>query len=212
MSRTQGCCPASNAVRVGTRCALTLQCKGTRVTIGNGRSFGRIRKWARAHFFYGCSKMAFEKQTVVEQVRSMADRIVASEGLELVEAEWKGGSRTGTLRVFIDKPAGITHADCERVSHQLSAALDVEDLIPGSYNLEVSSPGLDRKLQKRADFDRFAGRRAKLRIREPLTGARQVTGRIESSSAAGVCLRTASGETLEVAFDEIELARLVIEF
>lgn len=156
--------------------------------------------------------MAFEKQAVVDKIRSIADRIVASEGLELVEAEWKGGSRKGMLRVFIDKPAGITHADCERVSHQLSAALDVEDLIPGSYNLEVSSPGLDRKLRKRTDFDRFAGRKAKLRFREPLNGARQVTGRIEASSADGVSLRTPRGETLEIAFDDIELARLVAEF
>ena len=156
--------------------------------------------------------MALAKQAVVDEVRAMADRIVDSEGLELVEAEWKGGSRTGTLRVFIDKPAGITHADCERVSHQLSAALDVEDLIPGSYNLEVSSPGLDRKLSKRADYERFAGHRAKLRIREPLNGARHVTGRIEASSAAGISVQTASGETLEIAFDDIELARLVVEF
>ena len=156
--------------------------------------------------------MAFEKQIVVDQVRAMADRIVASEGLELVEAEWKGGSRRGTLRVFIDKPAGITHADCERVSHQLSAALDVEDLIPGSYSLEVSSPGLDRKLSRRADYERFAGRKAKLRVREPLKGTRHVTGRIEAGSAAGISLRTAGGETLEVAFEDIELARLVVEF
>lgn len=142
----------------------------------------------------------------------MAGQIVASEGLELVEAEWKGNSRGGALRVFIDKPAGITHADCERVSHQLSAALDVEDLIPGSYSLEVSSPGMDRKLSKRADYDRFAGRKAKLRVREPLSGARYLTGRIEASSASSVALRTAGGKMLEIPYDDIELARLVVEF
>lgn len=156
--------------------------------------------------------MAFQKQAVVVQVRAMADRIVASEGLELVEADWKGGSQGGTLRVFIDKPAGITHTDCERVSHQLSAALDVDDLIPGSYTLEVSSPGLDRKLSKRADYDRFAGRKAKMRVREPLDGLRHVTGCIETCSPAAVSLRTASGEMLEIAFDDIELARLVVDF
>lgn len=148
----------------------------------------------------------------MQRVRAMAERITASEGLELVEAEWKGGSRTGILRVFIDKPAGITHADCERVSHQLSAALDVEDLVPGTYNLEVSSPGLDRKLSKQADFERFAGRKARVRFEEPIHGTRQITGHIEGSSDAAVSLRTANGETVEIPLEDIQQARLVIEF
>ena len=156
--------------------------------------------------------MAFERKAVVEQVRDMAERIAASEGLELVDTEWKGGSRGGMLRVFIDKPEGITHSDCELVSHQLSAALDVVDLIPSSYRLEVSSPGLDRKLSKRSEFRRFAGRKAKLRVREPLHGARSLTGHIESSSPGAVSIRTARGEKLEIPFDEIEQARLVVEF
>ena len=141
----------------------------------------------------------------------MAERIVASEGLELVEAEWKGGSRGGTLRVFIDKEAGVTHADCERVSRQLSAVLDVEDLVPSAYSLEVSSPGLDRKLSKPSDYHRFIGRAAKVRMREPLDGIRQVTGRIEGNSESAVSLRIAGGETLEILFADIELARLVVE-
>ncbi len=155
--------------------------------------------------------MSFQGKAVVEQVRGMAERIVVSEGLELVDAEWKGGSRGGTLRVFIDNEAGVTHADCERVSRQLSAVLDVEDLIPATYSLEVSSPGLDRKLSRPGDYRRFAGRAAKVRVREPLHGTRQLTGRIEGNSDSAVSLRTASGETLEILFADIELARLVIE-
>ena len=156
--------------------------------------------------------MAFEKRVIVEQIRGMAERVAESEGLELVDAEWKGNSRGGTLRVFIDKPEGITHADCELVSHQLSALLDIEDLIPSSYRLEVSSPGLDRKLSKQADFSRFAGRKAKVRIREPLHGVRSLTGRIESASLADVSLRTASGTIVEVPMKDIVQARLVVEF
>ena len=156
--------------------------------------------------------MEFERETLVQRVRAIADRIAASEGLELVEAEWKGGSRRGTLRVFIDKPDGITHGDCERVSHQLSAALDVEDPIPATYNLEVSSPGLDRKLSKRSDYARFSGHKAKLRVREPIHGTRQMTGQITGSSDDAVSLRTASGETVEIAYQDIEQARLVVEF
>ena len=156
--------------------------------------------------------MTFERKAVVEQARGMAERIAASAGLEVVEAEWKGGSRGGMLRVFIDKPEGITHSDCELVSHQLSAALDVEDLIPSSYRLEVSSPGLDRKLSKHSEFRRFAGRKARLRVFEPLHGARSVTGHIQDCSPAAVSLRTARGETIEIPFDDIEQARLVVEF
>ncbi len=156
--------------------------------------------------------MGFDRVGIVGQVRSIAERIAASEGLELVDAEWKGSAKGGTLRVFIDKSAGITHADCEAVSHQLSAALDVEDLIPSAYRLEVSSPGLDRKLSKPSEFTRFAGRKAKMRVREPLRGVRSVTGRIESASAAGVRVRTAGGETLEIDYGDIDHARLVVEF
>lgn len=155
--------------------------------------------------------MTFQSKAVVEQVRGMAARIAAASGLELVDAEWKGGSRGGTLRVFIDKESGVTHADCESVSRQLSAVLDVEDLIPKAYSLEVSSPGLDRKLTKLADFQRFAGRTVKVRVREPLHGSRQVTGRIEGSSEDAVALRTISGEAREVQLEDIELARLVVE-
>ena len=171
-----------------------------------------VSQWARARFFCGQLRMGFDRAEIVGQVRSIAEHIAASEGLELVDAEWKGGSKGGTLRVFIDKPAGITHADCEAVSHQLSAVLDVEDLIPSAYRLEVSSPGLDRKLSKPSDFARFAGRKAKMRVREPLRGVRSVTGRIESASAAGVRVRTASGDTLEIDYGDIDQARLVVEF
>lgn len=147
----------------------------------------------------------------MSKVSELTRQIVQSEGLELVEAEWKGALRGGVLRVYIDKPTGITHADCECVSHQLSAALDVEDLVPANYTLEVSSPGLDRKLSRPADFRRFEGRKAKVRVRGVLEGSRTVTGRIESSSQDGVSLRSASGEALDVAFADIELARLVVE-
>ena len=155
--------------------------------------------------------MASQRKEIVSKVSELTRQIVGSEGLELVEAEWKGALRGGVLRVYIDKPTGITHADCESVSHQLSAALDVEDLVPTNYTLEVSSPGLDRKLSRPADFRRFEGRKAKVRLCGALEGSRTVTGRIESSSQEGVSLVTANGEALKVSFADIELARLVVE-
>ena len=155
--------------------------------------------------------MASQRKEIVSKVGELTRQIARAEGLELVDAEWKGALRGGTLRIYIDKPAGITHTDCERVSHQLSAALDVEDLVPASYTLEVSSPGLDRKLSGAADFRRFEGHKAKVRVRGALDGGRTVTGRIESSSQGSVSLRTASDEALEIPFEDIELARLVVE-
>ena len=155
--------------------------------------------------------MASQRKEIVSKVSELTRQIVGAEGLELVEAEWKGALRGGVLRVYIDKPTGITHADCESVSHQLSAALDVEDLVPANYTLEVSSPGLDRKLSRLADFRRFEGHKARVRVRGALEGIRTVTGRIEGSSQEGVSLRTANGEALELSFADIELARLVVE-
>lgn len=156
--------------------------------------------------------IGFDKRSVLNRIQSMAGRIAESEGLELVDAEWRGGSRGGTLRVFIDKPSGITHRDCESVSHQLSVALDVEDLIPDTYRLEVSSPGLDRKLQRPADYTRFAGRKARMRIRGTVRGPRHLTGRIVSTSDGSVRVTTARGETVDIPHADIETARLVVEF
>ncbi len=155
--------------------------------------------------------MASQRKEIVSKVSELTRQIVQFEGLELVDAEWKGALRGGLLRVYIDKPAGITHADCERVSRQLSAALDVEDLVPDSYTLEVSSPGLDRKLSRPADYRRFQGHKAKVRVRGALEGSRTVTGLIEGTTQESVSLRTANGEALDVPFADIELARLVVE-
>ena len=98
----------------------------------------------------------------LERIREAAERVARSLGMEVVDVEWKVGKQR-FLRVYIDKPEGISHRDCEAVSNQLSVILDVEDLVPGPhYILEVSSPGLDRKLTKPAEFERFAGRLARI--------------------------------------------------
>ena len=117
----------------------------------------------------------------VESLRAMAERVVNSEGLYLVDVELKGGRSNPLLRIYIDKQGGISHADCKLVSEQLSAMLDVEDPFPGSYTLEVSSPGLDRELRKPSDYQHFAGRRARLILRPPagaVAGPMIVEGRL----------------------------------
>ena len=111
-----------------------------------------------------------------EKTKALIEKIVSSEGLELVEVEIKGSLNRRIIRIFIDKPEGITHADCERISHQVGAELDIEDLIPGSYTLEVSSPGLTRKLQSKEDFLKFRGRLVKIQTHQPVEGSRSIRG------------------------------------
>ena len=118
--------------------------------------------------------------SVEERVREIAGRLAEERGLELVHAELVGGARTPIVRVYIDKPGGVTHEDCSAVSQHLGTILDVEDFISSTYNLEVSSPGLERGLYKLADYERFAGREAKVKTREAINGQRNFRGRILS--------------------------------
>src|SRR5579885_1115040 len=104
----------------------------------------------------------------LERIRDAAERAARTAGVEVVDVEWKIGKQR-FLRVYIDKPEGISHRDCEAVSEQLGVLLDVEDLVPGPrYILEVSSPGLDRKLTKATAFERFAGRIARISTVDPV--------------------------------------------
>jgi len=121
--------------------------------------------------------MAFDE----ERVQAIAERVAATSGLEVVEIELRGGGKSRMLRVFLDKPGGVTHEDCAQFSREFGTILDVEDVVPGgSYVLEVSSPGLDRKLTRATDYERFTGSKVKLMTREPVNGNRHFEGRLES--------------------------------
>ena len=114
----------------------------------------------------------------IDRIRDAAERAARIAGVEVVDVEWKIGKQR-FLRVYIDKPEGVSHNDCQTVSEQLSVLLDVEDLVPGSrYVLEVSSPGLDRKLTKAAEFERFKGRLARISTNEPVENATFFEGRL----------------------------------
>jgi ribosome maturation factor RimP len=167
----------------------------------------------------------------VERVREIAARVAASSGLEVVEIEFLGGGKARSLRVFLDKPAagtdplaGVTHEDCANFSREFGTILDVEDVMPGSYTLEVSSPGLDRKLIKAADFSRFAGSRLKLTTRQPVDNNRHFEGRLESFKDGRLTLDlsvashksrkkmgTAADQQIEIDFANVEKANLVPE-
>ena len=167
----------------------------------------------------------------VERVREIAERVAASSGLEIVEIEFLGGGKARMLRVFLDKPAagnvplsGVTHEDCANFSREFGTILDVEDVMPGSYTLEVSSPGLDRKLIKPADFSRFTGSRLKLTTRQPVGKNRHFEGRLESftdgrltvdlsvaSHKSRKQMGASAGGKIEIDFANVEKANLVPE-
>ena len=171
--------------------------------------------------------MAFDK----EKLREIAERVAGSSGLEIVDLEVLGSGKHRTLRVFIDRPGatpspnhpdGVTHEDCSSFSREYGTIIDVEDAVPGgSYVLEVSSPGLDRKLTKAKDFERFRGHRVKLMTREPVNNNRHFEGRLESFengkllldlSAARRKNRQKDGaESVEVELGNVEKANLVPE-
>ena len=167
----------------------------------------------------------------VERVREIADRVAASSGLEVVEVEFLGGGKARMLRVFLDKPAagndplaGVTHEDCANFSREFGTILDVEDVMPGSYTLEVSSPGLDRRLVKAADFTRFTGSRMKVTTRQPVNDNRHFEGRLEkfengrllldlsvASHKSRKKMGDAAGSKVEIEFANVEKANLVPE-
>jgi len=167
----------------------------------------------------------------VERVREIADRVAASSGLEVLDIEFLGGGKARMLRVFLDKPAagndplaGVTHENCANFSREFGTILDVEDVMPGSYTLEVSSPGLDRKLVKAADFTRFTGSRMKLTTRQPVNNNRNFEGRLESFQDGRLTLDLsvashksrkkmgdAAGQKIEIEFANVEKANLVPE-
>ncbi len=116
--------------------------------------------------------------SIEERVQAIAEKVAIDHGLELVHAEVAGPENKPVVRIFIDKPAGITHEDCSEVSLHVGTILDVEDFIHSSYILEVSSPGLERGLYGPADYERFAGSLAKLKTRQPIEGQRNFRGRL----------------------------------
>jgi ribosome maturation factor RimP len=158
-------------------------------------------------------------------IRDIAGRVATAQGLEVVEVEMRGGGKARTLRITIDKPEGVTHEDCANVSREVSTILDVEDAVPGAtYTLEVSSPGLDRKLLGPEDYKRFTGNRVKLMTREPVNGNRHFEGRLESFADGKLVLEMIiskkkpkpghvqpSGPKIEIDLANVEKANLVPE-
>ena len=147
-----------------------------------------------------------------DRVRQLVQQVVEGQGYELVDVEFKGAGKSSVLRIFIDKVDGVSHRDCELVSEQVGTVLDVEDLIPSSYTLEVSSPGLDRKLVKESDYARFAGKLARIQTRIPLNQQKVFRGRLQGLYGGKVRLELRKGDLLDIPMDVIQEARLEIDW
>jgi ribosome maturation factor RimP len=186
--------------------------------VGASPLFCWARETARgAEVPAGCKSYA-QNSMDLEKVREAAERVARSLHLEVFDVEWKVGKQR-LLRVYLDRlpgpenpeGLGVTHKDCERVSADLSVILDVEDLVPGpSYILEVSSPGLDRKLIKPADYERFVGRLAKVWLNEPVENEKYFEGRLAGYADGMVKLALKKREVI-LPFAGIRKANLVVE-
>jgi ribosome maturation factor RimP len=174
--------------------------------------------------------MGFE----IDQVRAIVERVATGSGLEVVEVELRGGGKARMLRIVIDKVpepgasgadklGGVTHEDCANLSREVGTILDVEDVIPGnSYLLEVSSPGLDRKLLRPADYERFMGSKVKLKTRNPVNGNQHFEGRLQNFHDGRLTLEVggsrkkarpgdAAPQAVEIELANVEKANLVPE-
>ncbi|MCP9451895.1 MAG: ribosome maturation factor RimP [Nitrospira sp.] len=133
-------------------------------------------------------------KTVAERVEEVASPILWALGLELVEVEWIGQGPRSTVRIVIDKPAGVTIADCERAHRAVGPALDVADVVAHAYTLEVSSPGLDRPFKRLQDYQRAMGKEVSLKLRSPLNGRWRLVGLLEEVGEQEICVAVADGK------------------
>ena len=152
------------------------------------------------------------RQTLTGKVVEIANRVGASLGIEIVDVELLGGGSNRVLRIYIDKPAGVAHSDCELVSHEISAILDVDDFIPGSYQLEVSSPGVERKLKTARDFERFQGSKARIQVRTPIDNRKKLEGRLAGIAGNVILLEPSPGQQIQIPLDDVERANLKFEW
>jgi ribosome maturation factor RimP len=147
-----------------------------------------------------------------EAIGKVIERVAVREGLELVHWEAVGPHNNFVLRIYIDKPGGVNHGDCETVSNQVGTLLDVEDLIPNRYVLEVSSPGIERGLYKPADYQRFSGSRVKLKTSQPIDGQRNFRGRLIGLVGEAVSLDADGRGQIEIPYEQIVKANIEYEF
>lgn len=148
---------------------------------------------------------------IEERVREIAENVAIDHGVELVHVEVAGPEQKPIVRIFIDKPNGVTHEDCSEVSLHVGTIFDVEDFIHSAYTLEVSSPGLERGLYKRADYERFAGRLARMKTQSPISGQRNFRGRLLGVDGEDILFEDRTNGRVRVPLNAIAKANLELD-
>ena len=155
--------------------------------------------------------LAMVQNSIADRVYEIAEQAAIDHGLELVHTEVAGPENKPIVRIFIDKPQGVTHDDCSEMSLHLGTILDVEDFIHSSYTLEVSSPGLERGLYKQADYERFAGSDARIKTRQPIDGQRNFRGRLIGLDGDQVLFEDRTNGAVRIPLDIITKANLEVD-
>lgn len=151
--------------------------------------------------------------TLHERITAIAERAAVREGLEVWDVEVLGAGRSRLIRIYIDKPEGVTLGDCELISQQVGTVLDVEDVVPDQhYQLEVSSPGVERRLFKLEQFERFVGQKVRIALREPVGTQRRWEGIIAAVEDGIILFEIPNGESMRLSLDQIERANLKFEW
>lgn len=149
-------------------------------------------------------------EAVIDRVREFAVSLLPSLGLELYDIQFRREGRGWVLRVIIDNPSGVSLDDCSKVSREMSDFLDVEDLIDHAYNLEVSSPGIERELRNIAECERFQGEKIRVKLTEEMDGQRVCTGELMKLEDTVLVVKTEEGKTCRFPWDNIKKARLML--
>jgi Uncharacterized protein conserved in bacteria len=153
------------------------------------------------------------REEILAKVREVAERVGESEGIEIVDVEMAGSGHDRVLRIYIDRLTGVTHTDCELISQQVGTILDVEEAVPGgAYTLEVSSPGVERKLSRPQDFVRFQGQKVKITLREPVENRRNWEGVLAGFQEGVLRLEPAPGQEISFNMQQIQKANLKFEW
>ncbi|MEM7007606.1 MAG: ribosome maturation factor RimP [Thermodesulfobacteriota bacterium] len=155
--------------------------------------------------------MNVSEQNIISNIKELLEPILYEKNLELFDIEFKGQSRKGVLRIFIDKEGGVNIDDCAQISRELGALLDVHEVIPGSYTLEISSPGLTRPLRKPSDYIRFKGKTIKLKTNEEISDKNVFTGKILDFVDEVLSIETQEAN-YSIPYEKIEKANLEIDF
>ena len=153
------------------------------------------------------------RQELTEKIWEIADRVARAADVEITDIEFLGGGKHRVLRIYVDKEGGVTHTDCETVSTGVEAVLDADELIPGGeYTLEVSSPGVERKLIRPRDFEKSVGKKVKVVLREPLSNSSTWIGVLQAFAENVLTVETADGKTAQIPLDSVKKANLKFEW